>query len=141
MGDIELVHMSTLKAVPCRGSIEQEFIVKGKGRKTKKLLAAMKKKGAITEKTWVEYKTVRISSDKLADVILRSQHEILQHWNQNGQRLVIGSRTLAELMNEEPITQYFKMHLDVKRNLRSGGVLFGLQIEIVPWMEGMVILP
>lgn len=141
MSNIEFCSMSTLKAVKARSEVSQEFVVKGKGRKTQRLLAALKKRGNIEERTWVEYTMVRISTDDLIRALFESRGEVMRHWNKEGQRLIIGSSTLAKLMNTKEINQYAQFRVDARKINRHGDYIMGLEVTVVPWMEGMVILP
>jgi hypothetical protein len=68
---------------------------------------------------------------------LRAQHrELYDYVHRNGQRLIIGSADFDRLMETKTDGYFlFKIGADGKWSV------FSLTVEVVPWMQGMVVLP
>jgi 3-methyladenine DNA glycosylase/8-oxoguanine DNA glycosylase len=78
-----------------------------------------------------------IDADKFMDRILKQRRSLFDGFRKEGQRLVIGSEDYFELMSEPVIYQHFNFTAAIGMS----GRLMGLDVEVVPWMRGAVVMP
>lgn len=78
-----------------------------------------------------------IDADKFMDRILKQKRALFDGFRKEGQRLVIGSEDYFELMSEPAIHHHFNFKAEVGMR----GRLMCLDVEVVPWMRGAVVMP
>lgn len=78
-----------------------------------------------------------IDADKFMDRLLKQRRALFDGYRKEGQRLVIGSEDYFELMGEPAIHHHFNF----KAEVGMSGRLMGLDVEVVPWMRGAVVMP
>jgi hypothetical protein len=78
-----------------------------------------------------------IDADNFMDRLLKQKHALFDGFHKEGQRLVIGSEDYFELMSEPAIHHHFSFKAEVGMR----GRLMGLDVEVVPWMRGAVVMP
>jgi hypothetical protein len=67
-----------------------------------------------------------------------AQHEsLLRHFNREGERVLIGAETFAELMGGERMRSMFTF----AATYRDGPQIMGMPITVVPWMTGVLVMP
>jgi hypothetical protein len=85
----------------------------------------------------VEYRRHVIDTPDLIERIHRQNSSLIEHYHRQGERLLIGAETLAELMHQPRIHQY----VDMTAEYGYGQSIFGMRITVVPHMVGMLVLP
>jgi len=55
-------------------------------------------------------------------------------------RLLIGAQEYAELMNEPVSNTGFQFGAEWRRGSKHGPIVMGLEVEVIPWMSGMLLL-
>mgnify|MGYP003500764133 CR=1 len=78
-----------------------------------------------------------IDADKFMDRLLKQRRALFDGYRKEGQRLVIGSEDYFELMGEPAIHHHFNF----KAEVGMGRQLMGLDVEVVPWIRGAVVMP
>jgi len=84
----------------------------------------------------VTYYTRVIDTEDLLEKIHLSRMEILRRYNVEAKKLIIGSDTFCKLQSLPVANTYF--HLDF--NVPDSWRFMGLEVCVVPWVEGMVLL-
>lgn len=99
------------------------------------------------------YERVLIDKPKVTDIILRQQQNVSGLLHGRGPKFVIiGPRDLDEAIHSSNILEGvrvdrpFQFTFNAKTNIRqpnaSGAMtIYGLQVIVVPWMDGCVVLP
>lgn len=59
----------------------------------------------------------------------------------DGKTLLIGSENYAELMRGEIVNQRFDFRCELWREDANGRKILGLNVQVIPWMRGMVVMP
>lgn len=135
-----IIKIATTERIDVFQSHSDKFEVVKRGRKTQRLLSAMKKRGSIKNQSFnvPYYKVAHFDSDNLVRHISQMHSEIMRHWNEEGQSLVIGREEFLDIVNDQnfPVC---KMSFNIEAY--NGYEILGLKIIVVPWMSGMVILP
>lgn len=76
---------------------------------------------------------------RLLEAISRQRAEVFEHLGREGSSIAIGGEDYAELMRDPELRS---LHFfEFTTECRSAGRVFGLRIQIIPWMKGIVVLP
>lgn len=68
----------------------------------------------------------------------KQQRNLLQEFNREGRRLLIGSEDYAELMGSLEVQRH---HFMFPAEACRGDSILGLKVEVIPWMRGMLVMP
>ncbi len=79
-----------------------------------------------------------IDADKFVDLILKQRRALFDGFRKDGQRLLIGSEDYRELMGEISALGY---HFEFQAEIGKNGRFMGLNVEVVPWMRGAILMP
>jgi hypothetical protein len=92
----------------------------------------------LTERHEDYIKTVTIKHDEIKRAILCSQDNIEMLYNKRCRSVLMGPRQIGQLAHEcAPMCFEFTVDLGGPRGRR----IFDIPIEIVPWMDGVLLLP
>lgn len=72
---------------------------------------------------------------------LFAQREALLGMNREPKRLLIGSEDFARLMQHKEMHYHFTVDCEYYKSGRDGRRVMGLQVEVVPWMRGCLVMP
>lgn len=79
-----------------------------------------------------------IDSKTFIDRLFKQRRNLFDHFRKEGQRLLIGSEDFQELMcSKEMMTHHFNFQSEIGLN----GRIIGLNVEVIPWMRGAVVMP
>jgi len=78
-----------------------------------------------------------IDADRFIERLLKQKRALFDGFHTEGRRLIIGSEDYFELMSEPATHRYFHFAAEVGMN----GRLVGLNVEVVPWIRGAVVMP
>lgn len=84
-----------------------------------------------------------IHADSFVERIFKQGDSLLEEFDKIPERLLIGNEDYANLMNETAHSMPFEFNAQL-RACRSGydrPEMFGLKVQVVPWIRGMVVLP
>lgn len=134
-------YMVEQKAVMRSIPIHQKFKVRKAGKVLRFVLALLEDWKWIEEDHDMTFTTLRIHGPDVIAALYKSHYEVMRQWNKSGQHLIIGAGDYAKLMAAPQIQQL--LDFPVEAEVMRGGHrrIMGLNVTIVPWMEGMVILP
>lgn len=76
-----------------------------------------------------------LDSGVFLDRLFQQRAEVFDHWGKEPNKLIIGSDDYRVLMGSVP-DFYFTFQVNLRRPSFAG-----LEITVVPWMKGMVVLP
>jgi hypothetical protein len=76
--------------------------------------------------------------------LIDQQEELFRHWNEAPGVLLIGAKDFQELMHTPEIRHHLEFVAPM--TFQNGDPwerprLMGLEVEVVPWMEGMILMP
>jgi hypothetical protein len=97
----------------------------------------MKKLGAYNQDILYEYQSTTIDTDDFIKKILEQQQELMQTYGMLPKEILIGSADYAKLMNDED----YKTKFSFGCTYHYGADIFGLKVNVIPWMEGILIMP
>ena len=97
------------------------------------------KQGAMKQAYEPTIRIVRhtIDANKFLDRILKQNIALLEGFNKQGHTLLIGTEDYYKLMEELPIHQC----LNFKSEFRNFDKVFGLNVKVIPWMRGILVMP
>lgn len=72
---------------------------------------------------------------------LFAQRRALLDMHHEPRRLLIGSEDFAELMLQPEMRHHFTIDCEYYKGGRDGRRVIGLQIEVIPWMRGLLVMP
>lgn len=114
------------------------YVAKKPGRKTRRVLAAMLKRGSIAqaqiERT--EYRRIAVDHKRVLDLITAQVDNIHTLLGRGGETVLIGYDQWASLFGE---MQPRLMSLDV--NYAHSNRVLGMTVKVIPWMSGVLVLP
>lgn len=84
-------------------------------------------------------KTV-IETNKFMEKIYRQENELLNLYHLQGERLLVGPDEFGELMSL-PMHQMLSFHGQYEAFKDGKRRLHNMEITIVPWMKGMLVIP
>jgi len=84
-----------------------------------------------------EVRRVRLDGDKFMDRLYAQQRELFDQFGYDANTLLIGSEDYEELMGSPEVHQMMRFAAPYARGER----LLDLDVRVVPWMRGMVVLP
>lgn len=96
------------------------------------------------EKT--EFTRHAIDANSFAENLYKQKAALFSYFNEDSQTLLIGSEDYSQLMACPEIHQSFQFRTEFKRGFKDGSggfqvVVYGLNVKVVPWMRGMVVMP
>lgn len=118
--------------------VADTYIAKRPGRRTRRVLAAMLKRGSIVQGAAVrtEYKRVIIDSDRVFRLIIAQGAEVMRLLGRGGETVLIGRKQWVQLVGEvEP------MLMSINVEYASQNRILGMTVRVIPWMDGVLVLP
>lgn len=92
---------------------------------------------AWNQESVVSYERVSFDTDDFIHLILAQQSWLSGFLGKNGRRILIGAEDFEKLMGMKEIQQSFNF----SASYNDGRQIFGLEIEVIPWMRGILVLP
>jgi len=75
--------------------------------------------------------------DSLLQAIHEQCREIIRSYNLSGRTILIGSKQYMQIMGElNEVNQRVSLSFDAKEKR-----IFGLTVEIIPWIDGLLVMP
>ena len=114
------------------------YVAKKPGRKTRRVLAAMLKRGSIAqaqvERT--EYRRIEVDHKRVLDLIMAQVHNAHTLLGRGGETVLIGYDQWAGLVGEAPMS-LVSLHIEYGHPNR----VLGMTVKVIPWMSGVLVLP
>lgn len=85
----------------------------------------------------VEYTRHRVDTDSLLEALFRQQSEAMRVLSRDVTRVLMGPEDYAKLTSAPEILQ----HMTFNAMARDRHGVFGMTIEIIPWMRGVLVVP
>jgi hypothetical protein len=102
------------------------------------------KLGAYDTYAELRVETITIDKRSFVDRLLAQQHALIRDFginNRNRFTLLIGARDYQELMGSPEISQMITFDTDFMVDKNGREAVMGMDVTIVPWMTGVVVLP
>ena len=103
----------------------------------------LKKLGAFYEEVYDVCYTETIDKKKFVDAFMDQKSVLMHEWHLTPGKIICGEKDFCEIMGYKhsfdlmPINVEFNIELaDNERD-----VIFGVPVQVVPWLDGMIILP
>jgi hypothetical protein len=97
----------------------------------------LSKLGATAQISTTEVRRVRLDGEGFMARLYAQKRELFDQFGYDASTLLIGSEEYEQLMGSPEVYQL--MRFTAPYELR--GQVFGLNVRVVPWMSGMVVLP
>jgi hypothetical protein len=78
-----------------------------------------------------------IDADTFLNRLLKQRHALFDGFGEEAKTILIGSEDYFELMSEPFINQSFCFAAELALNRR----VIGLEVKVIPWMRGAVVMP
>lgn len=100
----------------------------------------LKKLGCELVEDRIEVKRISVDGRTFGERIAKQRSELMRHFNERAHTLLIGAEDYEQLMCTPEIYQSLTFRADNAFRFGRGEVM-GLQVKVVPWMRGMVVMP
>ena len=100
-------------------------------------LWVLHKLDAAAQISTTEVRRVRLDGDKFMDRLWAQKRELFGQFGRDATTLLIGSEDYEELMGSPEVHHLMRFAAPYGRDWQ----LFALDVRVVPWMRGMVVLP
>lgn len=80
-----------------------------------------------------------IDTGRLVDTLCKQRQELMLTYHKHGSRLLIGAEEYTTLMGEELRGTMFSFSTEY--GYSSMGKVFGLEVTVIPWMKGLLVVP
>lgn len=97
----------------------------------------MKKLGAYDMGEKITASRHTIDTDVFMERIFKQQEHLLVHFNRKPKRLLIGSEDFAQMMDSAEMQNMMMFNA----SYNYGREICGLQVEVIPWMRGILVMP
>lgn len=85
----------------------------------------------------ITYTRHTIDTQTFMERLFRQQDHLLGYFNRKPTRMLIGAEDFAEMMGSEEIRQT----VNFRAEYNHGREIIGLQVEVIPWMRGILVMP
>jgi len=85
----------------------------------------------------VTYTRHTVDTANALHAIAKQRAGLLQHYNHEGERVLIGAEDFAQLMSSPEISNM----VSFTASYRDGPQVMGMRITVLPWMRGILVLP
>jgi len=139
----QVVTFLSRKPIPTEMAIPGAFIFKPNGklrflqRLAWKFLSRSKALGMAHDRA-PGWQTYTVDADSFMERIARQQQSLIYNFDVRGTRLLIGSEDYAEIMNSKEARHW---HFTFDAKYHKGFQLMGMQVEVIPWMRGVLVMP
>lgn len=82
-----------------------------------------------------------LKNGKLLDAIDFQINEMYQLYNVRGARLLIGVEDFRRLASTPEVRHLMSFNVYLPMKNKRGNFIFGLEIQVVPWMQGILVMP
>lgn len=96
----------------------------------------LKKIGAFYFEEKIEFEQIIFDNNDIIENIFTQEENIINTFNENPRVILIGSKDFSKLMDIPEIRHC--LSIDFKH---FNGLYSGLNIKVIPWMKGMLVLP
>jgi hypothetical protein len=102
----------------------------------------LRKIGAFSQDETISYTEIHFDEDEFIEKIFKIINNMECIFNKRPKRILIGRDDFNKLMNKNYIMMQ-KIEFDTKYRYgnSSGYSIMGLHVEIIPWMEGILVMP
>ena len=97
----------------------------------------MGKIGAFASGETVAYTKHIIDTQKFIEKLFRQHSHLVEYFNRKPKRLLIGADDFSEMMGSDEIRQMMTFQAEYN----YGREIMGLQVEVIPWMRGILVMP
>lgn len=93
--------------------------------------------------TKINFDRIAIDEEKFIDNVFKQQHELVRAFGKTPKRILMGAADYRKLMGElHSPDHHFAFNSGYYVNDYRGRETFiGLEVEVVPWMEGVIVMP
>ena len=100
----------------------------------------IRKIGVNAREPVVEVERIVVDPDDIMKKLFAQRHAWLD-MNEEPKRLLIGSEDFAQLMQHKEMHHHFTVDCEYYKGGRDGRRVMGLQVEVIPWMRGVLVMP
>ena len=88
-----------------------------------------------------DIETMIINPDSFMENVFTQLLNIKQEFNLKPTQMFIGGEDYQKIMGEKGINQYITFDAEYGFATKTSRRIIGLEVHIVPWMEGIILLP
>ena len=94
--------------------------------------------GGIDPRESLHVRRVVVDADTFMGRLYKQQAALFESFHRDASQLLIGAEEFESLMNEPAINQAFSFQAQYNRGRYA---VCGLQVTVIPWMRGMLVMP
>jgi len=91
--------------------------------------------------TFIHHKVVTVSEDKVTDAIVKALHEFHRVGSKEIRHVIMGPEQAFEAKQEAFVANPWSFYLPIEIRDGEGCTIKGLEIHVVPWFDGILLLP
>lgn len=107
----------------------------------KLLFKLLRKLGANSLNTSVSYKTVEIDTKSILNALMENQRDVMTLYNKRARYIVMGPRDYARFTNDPECRDLLYFGFSVPIGMGNRRTIMGMEVVIVPWIEGFFVMP
>lgn len=107
----------------------------------KLLFKLLSKLGANSLDRSVAYKTTEIDTSSILTALMESQRDVTMLYNKRARYVIMGPRDFARFSNEPEIRDMLRFHFTSQIGYNNTRAILGMEVVIVPWIDGFFVLP
>jgi hypothetical protein len=90
----------------------------------------------------VTYKHTVVDTDDILAALVKNQREVMMLYNKRAKYVVMGPRQLSKLAIQSPeLMQMTRFRFNTQIGLNRQILPMGLEVVIVPWIDGFFVMP
>jgi hypothetical protein len=99
----------------------------------------LRKLGAYAHRNDIVCRRVSIDKGKLFKALIEQRDELMRHYNERPVTVLLGPEDMNDLLGESVDDSFQWPH--VKFEIDGGWSAWGMTLEVVPWMKGILVMP
>jgi hypothetical protein len=91
--------------------------------------------------TAIEYTTVEIDPSNIIDALMRNRVDVERLYNKRARYVVMGPRDFQRFSSAPEINSMLMFSFSTPIGMNGKQTILGLEVVIVPWIDGFFVLP
>lgn len=105
------------------------------------LFKLLGKLGANSLNESVTYTKVEIDTSRILDALLENQRDVMMLYNKSARYVVMGPKDFARFCGDPEYRDPLYFNFSAPIGMNGKRSILGLEVVIVPWIEGFFVLP
>jgi hypothetical protein len=89
----------------------------------------------------VTYKTTEIDTSKILEALMKNTRDVQMLYYKRAKYVVMGIEAFAQMSNEPHVHEMMRFNFNTRIGINRQFTALGLEVIVVPWIEGFFVLP